>query len=114
MGAVAASWVAVVVTGLGAVGGIAFAAWTSEAVALDATLMPVFEEQFGVEPPYSTIGRGAVAVDELRRQAKSQEDRGDFPGAAVTWLKVQQRDAADVTAKAALPRVLSAMGDRLR
>jgi hypothetical protein len=108
------SWVAVVVGGLGAVMGVVFAAWTSEAVAFDASLMPFAERSLGAEPPYSFVGRDEVEASDLRHQAEAKETAGDLPAAAVLWRRVLDRDPADVAAKAGLPRVLTALGDRLR
>jgi predicted TPR repeat methyltransferase len=76
--------------------------------------MPIAEERLGVRPPYSFTGRDAPPLDELRRQAKAHEEAGDLPAAAVLWRRILAADAADATAKAALPRVLTALGERLR
>lgn len=103
----AASWLALVLTAAGAVGGVVFAAWTSESLNLDATLMPLAEKHLGALPPHSTIGRDDVPVDVLRQQAKATEAKGDLAGAAVAWQKVLARDPTDPTAKSALPRVQS-------
>ena len=111
---VVVSWVAVVLGGVGAVFGIVFAAWTSEAVDLDASLMSVAEKSFGANPPYSFTGRDTVAVEELRQQATLRESAGDLPAAIVLWQRVQLQSADDPQAKTALPRVRSALGERLR
>ena len=110
----AASWVFVGLGAISAVGGVVFAAWTSEAIDLDATLMPIVEEKLGVHPPRSFIGRDDVEIDVLRREAMAKESAGDLPAAAVLWRRVIARDDADATAKTALPRVMTALGERLR
>jgi hypothetical protein len=110
----AASWAFVLMSAATAVGGAVFAAWTSGAIDLDDRLMPLAEEHLGVRPPYSFTGRDAPPLDDLRRQAKAREDAGDLPAAAVLWRRVLDADAGDATAKAALPRVLTALGERLR
>ena len=76
--------------------------------------MPVFEQKFGVRPPRSFQGADDVPLDELRRLAQTRENNGDLAGAAVSWRLVQARDPNDKTATAALPRVLTALGERLR
>lgn len=113
MAMIVGSWVAVVVGGLGAVLGVVFAAWTSEAVDFDASLMPFAERSLGATPPYSFVGRDDVDASELRHQAEAKETAGDLPAAAVLWRRVLDRDPADVAAKAGLPRVLTALGDKL-
>lgn len=110
----AASWVFVGLGAISAVGGVVFAAWTSEAIDLDATLMPIVEEKLGVQPPRSFIGRDDVEIDVLRRDAMAKESAGDLPAAAVLWRRVIARDDTDATAKTALPRVMTALGERLR
>lgn len=114
MAMVAASWLVVVVGAFGAVFGVVFAAWTSEAIDLDASLMPVAERSFGAQPPYSFVGRDDEGLDVLRQQATAKETAGDLPAAAVLWRRVQDRDPADAAAKTAVPRVLTALGERLR
>jgi predicted Zn finger-like uncharacterized protein len=113
MAMIVGSWIAVVVGGLGAVMGVVFAAWTSEAVDFDASLMPFAERSLGATPPYSFVGRDDVDASELRHQAEAKETAGDLPAAAVLWRRVLDRDPADVAAKAGLPRVLTALGDKL-
>ncbi len=114
MAAQAMSWVVVVVGAVSAVAGAVFAGWTSESLDLDATLMATAEEKLDVRPPASFVGKDDVAIDELRREAKAKEDDGDLPAAAVLWQRVLDRDQTDAIAKAALPRVMTAMGERLR
>jgi hypothetical protein len=106
-----ASWLVVVVAGVAAAAGVAFAGWTSESVDLDATLMPVFERQFGVQPPRSFTGRDDRPLDELAQAAAAAEQAGDLPAAAVLWKQVQARHAEDPAATTALRRVLTALGD---
>jgi hypothetical protein len=110
-GASAASWVAVVVAAVAAVGGGTFAGWTSEAVDLDATLLPVFEARFGVRPPRSFTGQDDRPLDELTRSADDAEKAGDLPAAAVLWKQVQVRKPEDPTATAALQRVFKELGE---
>jgi hypothetical protein len=114
MAAQAASWLFLLAGAATAGGGAVFAAWTSGAVDLDEKLMPLAEARLGVRPPYSFVGRDAPAVDELRRQAKAREDAGDLPAAAVLWRRILDIEPTDATAKTALPRVLTALGERLR
>ena len=76
--------------------------------------MPTFEATFGVHPPRSFQGADDMPVDELRRFAQARETAGDLAGAAVAWRRVQARDPTDKTATAALPRVMTALGERLR
>jgi predicted Zn finger-like uncharacterized protein len=114
MAMIVGSWIAVVVGGFGAVLGVVFAAWTSEAVDFDASLMPFAERSLGAEPPFSFVGRDDVEPSELRHQAEAKETAGDLPAAAVLWRRVLDRDPADIAARAGLPRVLTALGDRLR
>ena len=110
----AASWVFLVVGAASAVGGVVFAAWTSEAIDLDARLMPVVERSLGVHPPFSFVGADSVPLDELRREATARESAGDLPAAVVLWRRVLARDADDATAKTTLPRVMLALGERRR
>ena len=110
----AASWVFLVVGAASAVGGVVFAAWTSEAIDLDARLMPVVERSLGVHPPFSFVGADDVPLDALRRDAMARESAGDLPAAVVLWRRVLARDADDATAKTALPRVMLALGERRR
>jgi predicted Zn finger-like uncharacterized protein len=110
----AASWVFLAVGAVSAVGGVVFAAWTSEAIDLDARLMPVVERSLGVHPPFSFVGADDVPVDALRREAMARESAGDLPAAVVLWRRVLARDADDATAKTALPRVMMALGERRR
>ncbi len=111
---IAASWLFLAIGAASAVGGVVFAAWTSEAIDLDARLMPVVERTLGVHPPFSFVGADDVPLDELRREAMATESAGDLPAAAVLWRRVLARDAADATAKTALPRVMMALGERRR
>ena len=110
----AASWVFLAVGAASAVGGVVFAAWTSEAIDLDARLMPVVERSLGVHPPFSFVGADDVPLDALRRDAMARESAGDLPAAVVLWRRVLARDADDATAKTALPRVMLALGERRR
>ena len=114
MAMVAASWLVVAVGAFGAVFGVVFAAWTSEAIDLDASLMPAAERTFGAKPPYSFVGRDDVAMDVLRQQATAKETAGDLPAAVVAWRRVQNRDPEDAAARTAVPRVMTALGERLR
>ena len=114
MAMVAASWLVVVVGAFGAVFGVVFAAWTSEAIDLDASLMPAAERTFGAQPPYSFVGRDDEVLDVLLQQATAKETAGDLPAAVVAWRRVQGRDPEDAAAKIAVPRVLMALGERLR
>ena len=109
-----ASWLFLLASAASAGAGALFAAWTSGAVDLDERLMPLAEAHLGVRPPYSFVGRDEPAVDELRRQAKAREDAGDLPAAAVVWRRILDHEPTDATAKTALPRVLTALGERLR
>jgi hypothetical protein len=110
----AASWLFVVLSAVGAVGGAVFAGWTSEAIDLDDQLMAKAEELLGVRPPLSFTGKDDVSIDAIRREAMAQEAAGDLPSAAVLWQRVIARDPTDSTAKTALPRVQTALGERLR
>jgi hypothetical protein len=114
MAATIGSWVAVVVSVAAAVAGLTFAGWTSESLDLDAALMPTFEQSFGVRPPLSFDGKDDPPLDELRRLAQAKESQGDMASAAVVWRRVQAHDPADRTANTALPRVMTALGERLR
>jgi hypothetical protein len=114
MGATIGSWVVLAAAAAATIFGITFAGWTSESLDLDASLMPAFEGTLGVHPPRSFHGADDMPVDELRRLAQAKETEGDLAGAAVAWRRVQARDPADKTATSALPRVMTALGERLR
>jgi hypothetical protein len=114
LASVVASWALVVVAGVAAAGGVAFAGWTSEALDLDATLLPVFEQHFGVQPPRSFTGRDEPPLDDVARAAVDAEKAGDLPAAAVLWKQVQARRPEDPAAAAALQRLLAMLGDTPR
>jgi predicted Zn finger-like uncharacterized protein len=108
------SYVALAAAVVAVVGGMTFAGWTSESLDLDDTLMASFENGLGVRPPRSFTGKDDVPLDELRRAATAKESAGDLASAAVLWRRVRARDASDQTARTAEPRVLTALGERLR
>jgi hypothetical protein len=107
----AASWAFVVVAVAAAAGGVTFAGWTSEAIDLDAALLPVFEKHFDVRPPRRFTGRDERPLEDVSRAADAAEKSGDLPAAAVLWKQVQARRPEDPAATAALQRVLAALGD---
>jgi hypothetical protein len=107
----AASWVFLFGSVVVAAAGSLVAAWTSGAIDLDATLMPMAERHLGVRPPYSFTGQDAVAPSELRRQATEKEHSGDLPAAAVLWLRAVSADPTDPAALAGQARVKAALGE---
>jgi hypothetical protein len=88
------------------------AAWTSGAIDLDATLMPLVERELGVRPPYSFTGQDAVALTELRRHATAKEQSGDLPAAAVLWMRAVHADPTDAISLAGQARVRAALGEQ--
>jgi hypothetical protein len=107
----AASWVFLCGSVALAAAGSLLAAWTSGAVDLDDTLMPVAEDRLGVRPPYSFLGHDATPPDELRRQAAATEQSGDLPAAVVLWARALSADATDAAAQAGHARARAAMGE---
>jgi predicted Zn finger-like uncharacterized protein len=94
-----------------AAAGSLVAAWTSGAIDLDDTLMPVAEDRLGVRPPYSFLGHDAIPLDELRRQAAATEQSGDLPAAVVLWARALSADATDAAAQAGHARARAALGE---
>ena len=99
----AASYAVLTASAAAMVVGITFAAWTSESLDLDETLMPVFESNFQVAPPLS--------LDELRNTAQTIEAKKDLAGAIVAWRGLQAHDPADLKASAALTRLMALLGE---
>jgi predicted Zn finger-like uncharacterized protein len=110
----AASWALVTAASFAALFGVAFAGWTSEALDLDATLLPVFERRFGVEPPRSFAGRDDVPVETLRQRAVDAESAGDLAAAAVAWLELREHAPDDPAVVAAVPRLFQLLGEPVR
>ncbi|MBM4280110.1 MAG: hypothetical protein FJ137_04940 [Deltaproteobacteria bacterium] len=108
------SWAALALAGACALGGAMFAAWTSEAVDLDPTLLPTLEARFGVSPPRSFVGRDDRPFDELAAAAEASGAAGDLPGAAVLWKQALARRPEDPRATTALQRTIGGLDDTAR
>jgi hypothetical protein len=111
LAAQAGSWVALVASCCALVGGVAFAGWTSEALDLDAALLPTFETTFGVTPPFSFAGRDDVSLDDLRHSARAAEERGDLATAFVVLQQLRAELPDDDAARAGWLRVATKLGE---
>jgi predicted Zn finger-like uncharacterized protein len=108
------SWGAVAMGGVLATVGATFAAWTSEAIDLDARLLPVLESRLGITPPISFVGRDMPSSETLAAAAIAAEQAGDAPTAVVLWRRVRGRRADDPAPTKALQRLLVDLGEPVR
>ncbi|MCC7070425.1 MAG: zinc-ribbon domain-containing protein [Deltaproteobacteria bacterium] len=102
------SWIGLSAGALVFLGGTLTWAWTTEALPLDAALMPVARALTSAERP----GTGAHDVDQIRRAAAEAADHHDLPAAVVAWRRAKAlSDASDRRPSEALAKMLVALGE---
>ena len=111
LGAFIASWIVFVLGTIVFAGGGLFAAWTFGMVPLDRPLMPFVEENFGIHPPISALGKDAPDPVRIRNETDAAVASGDLVEAATGWRRLGAL-REDALAKAQLEALLAKLQHR--